>query len=163
MWEQYQYKVQGFDLNSLAQDRNLWWILANRVLNISVPQKMENFLPSWGVIYMKKVRESDVGSQMFYYKKLHNIKQAQKMETGNMLKSLHSQDHIVCLAVYWNRKKIPLIDVPSSLLWHYIKYNNNGNHNFQNDIKEVQFIPCTKSVCWADVIIIIHHYPTESF
>lgn len=56
------------------------------------------------------------------------------------------------------QKTIPLIDVPSSLLWNYVKYNNNGKHNFQNNNKYIQFILCTKPVCWA-VIIIIHHYP----
>jgi hypothetical protein len=39
-------------------------------------------------------------AKCFIIKKLHNIKQAQKVETGNMLRSLDSQDHIVCLAVY---------------------------------------------------------------
>jgi len=57
------------------------------------------------------------------------------------------------------QKTIPLIDVISSLLWNYIKYNNNGKHNFQN----IQFILCTKPVCWANVIIIIHHYPRTLF
>ena len=56
------------------------------------------------------------------------------------------------------QKTIPLIDVQIFLLWNYVKYNNNGKHNFQNDNKYVQFILCTKRVCWANIII-IHHYP----
>jgi len=37
---------EGVDSIHLVQDRDQWWALVNLVMNLQVPQKVENFLTS---------------------------------------------------------------------------------------------------------------------
>jgi hypothetical protein len=38
----------------LAQDKNQWWVLANTVINLLVPQKVRNFLTSWEALLIEE-------------------------------------------------------------------------------------------------------------
>lgn len=42
-------RKQGWDLNSMAQDRTQWWDSANKDINLGDPYKAMNILNSWGI------------------------------------------------------------------------------------------------------------------